>query len=415
MAERRALFVAPMTPARSGNGLAMRLGVFQDALARVSDVDTLVLPVSGPPPDAQFTEAFSAPAASLPVAGRADTLFSLIGRVADPDERLRRFRAYGRGSRHAPVSAAVLADIRSWVAGRSYDLTHIARLYLADAVSAIAAAHTSLDLDEDDAWAWRRLATTQLPTEAAWSIAEAEAEDRLIVGRGAAFDARFVSGPTDQASLAERHPTLAFEVVPNAVPFPKGPGRRDDGKTLVFVGAYGYQPNLDGVLWFVREVWPAVRARSSVLPRLRLVGRDPPLSLRALQSADDSIDVVGPVDDLADVYADATLAIAPLHTGAGTRLKIIEAAAHRVPIVTTTLAARGLGFVRDDSAWLADEPQPFADAVLASLADPGERDRRAALAHRRAGEVHDRVQVVDRLARRFAGMLERGNHVVGSK
>jgi len=415
MAERRSLFVAPTTPARTGNGLAMRLGVFQDALARVGDVDTLVLPVSGPPPDGRFTEAFGAPAASLPVAGRGDTLFSLIGRVADPDERLRRFRAYGRGSRHAPLSAAVLADIRWWVAGRSYDLAHVARLYLADAVSEIAAAHTSLDLDEDDAWAWRRLAATQLPTEAAWSVAEADAEDRLIARRGRSFDARFVSGPTDQTSLAERHPTLTVEVIPNAVPFPERLVRRDDGGTLLFVGAFGYQPNLDGVLWFAREVWPVVRARARIPPRLCLVGRDPPASLRALHSANDGIEVVGPVDDLADAYAEATLAIAPLHTGAGTRLKIIEAASHRVPIVTTNIAARGLGFVREDSAWLADGPQSFADAVLASLADPGERERRAHVAHRRAKEIHDRVQVVDRLARRFADMLERGNHVVGSQ
>lgn len=407
MAERRALFIGPATPARTGNGLAMRLGVFQDALSRVAQVDTLVLPVAGPPPGDDFVASFGARAASVPTAGRGDTLFSLLGRIADPGERLRQFRRYGRGSRHAALSAPVLADLRHWARGRRYDLAHIARLYLADAAAELSAAATSLDLDEDDAWAWRRLADTQPPVEADWSRAEADAEDRLLARRGAAFDARFVSGPLDDASLASRHPGLGFAVVPNAIQFPDRPQRRDDGRTLLFVGSFGYRPNLDGVLWFVREVWPRVRASAGNELRLRLVGRDPPDTIRALHSAATGVDVVGPVDEVAAAYAEATLAIAPLHTGSGTRIKIIEAAAYGVPVVTTRLAARGLAFVQDDSAWLADEPEAFATAVLVALADPAGRRSRAGLAGQRAQGAHDRVQVVDRLARRFADMLQR--------
>ncbi len=406
MTERRALFIAPTTPARTGNGLAMRVGMFQDALGRVAEVDTLVLPVSGPPPDERFAEAFGAAAMSIPTAGRADTQFVMLSRIADPAERLRQFRLYGRGSRHAAVSAPVLGDARRWLEGRRYNLAHIARLYLADTITGVPADHLSLDLDEDDAWAWRRLADTQPPAEAAWSIAEAEAEDRLLARRGAAFDTLFVSGPADEAALAARHPGFDFNTIANAIEFPEAPQRRDDGRTVLFVGAFGYRPNIDGVLWFVREVWPQVRARSANPPRLRLVGRDPPEVIRALHSPADGLEVVGPVDELAAAYAEATLAIAPLHTGAGTRLKLVEAAAHRLPVVTTTLAARGLAFVGPETAWLADQPTPFADAVLAALADPAARVRRADLSLRLAQDIHDRVQVVDGLARVFADMLQ---------
>jgi len=403
MAEARALFVAPATPARTGNGLAMRLATFHDALSRVAAVDTLVLPLSGPPPDLGFADAFGDEAMTVEVAGRVDTQFALLSRLADPTERLRQFRLYGRGSRHAPLSAAVLADIRRTLEGRRYDLAHLGRLYLSDAVASITATRTSLDLDEDDAWAWRRLAATQLEPQADWSEAEAVAEDRLLARRGPSFDARFIAGEADRLALNARHPGLPVEIVPNAIAFPPA-ARRDDGQTLLFVGAFGYPPNSEGILWFIDAVWPTVRAAAPAV-RLRLVGRDPPAAIRTLHGRD-NIELIGPVDDVAPAYAEATLAIAPLRTGGGTRLKLIEAAAHAVPIITTGIAARGLDFIAPDSAWQADEATAFADAILAALADPVERNRRAARAYQRARATHDRVEVVERLAERFARMLQ---------
>ena len=100
---------------------------------------------------------------------------------------------------------------------------------------------------------------------------------------------------------------------------------------------------------------------------------------------------------------------------AGTRLKLIEAAAHQVPLVTTRLAARGLDCIDAETAWLADEPAPFADAVLAALADPATRRRRAELARQRAHLLHDRVQVVAGLARVFADMLQTDNAAQGHR
>ena len=387
------MLVAPMTPAPTGNGLAMRLALFRDALARVAEVDTLVLPVSGPATDES--------ALTVPVAGRADTQFALLSRIADPAERLRQFRRYGRGSRHAHLSAPVLAEVHSLCAHKRYDFAHIGRLYLADTVDQIPARHATLDLDEDDAWAWRRLAETQPPPEAARSEAEAEAEDRLLARRAPTFANLFVSGPADRASLLARHPGLAIGLIPNAIAFPPSPERRDDGRTLLFDGAFGYAPNVEGILWFARQVLP----RLPDALRVRLVGRDPPPAIRELHGHH-GIEVVGPVVDLGAAYAEATLAIAPLLTGAGTRLKLIEAAAHAVPAVTTATAARGLDFVTPDTAWLADDAAPFAEAILTVLSDPAGRSRRAALSRKRAQATHDRVQVVERLALRFARMLE---------
>lgn len=372
----------------------------------VSEVDTLVLPMAGPAPGADFVREFG-PVSTIPVAGRWDTQFMLLSQVPDAETRLKHFRAYGRGSRHAALSAPVLAEVKAAIDAKPYDLVHVARLYLAEtALAAPARSICTLDLDEDDAWAWRQLARAQSKDEAAWSEAEADAEDRLLARAARQFGRIFIAGAADQASLATRHPAIATEVIENAIAFPAEAERRDDGHTLLFVGALGYAPNRDGLLWFLSEVWPRLRAETKGAVRLRVVGAPIPAELAELDGRN-GVEFLGAVPDLAPIYQAATLALAPLRTGGGTRLKIIEAVAHCIPVVSTSLAARGLGFAAGDSMWLADSPLEFSDAILAALADPKARQTRADVAYRRAQPLHNRARVVDRLASRFAALLAR--------
>lgn len=398
--EPRALFIAPTAPAASGNGLAMRQGVFHDALRRVAHVETLVLPLWGGAPDDAAIARFGA-MRSVPL-GAGDTQFQLIHHIPDPATRLERFRHYGRGSRHALLSAPVLGDISRMFADDRFDLVHVARLYLSETRAMVDTATATLDLDEDDAWAWRLRAETQAGDDAGWSNAEADAEDRLLARLGPRFDALFAAGPQDLATLGARHPLLPVEAIPNAVPFPPAPARRDDGRTLVFIGALGYPPNRDGVLWFIRHVWPLLRAQDPRPLRFRIVGAGNEMAELA---GIPGVEVLGHVGDLGPIYAEATLALAPLHTGAGTRIKVIEAVAHRVPVVATSIAVRGLDFAQPDSLWLADAPEAFAAAILAALENPDERRHRADAAYAAAHATHDRDDVVNRLASRFAAVL----------
>ena len=108
---------------------------------------------------------------------------------------------------------------------------------------------------------------------------------------------------------------------------------------------------------------------------------------------------------LAPAYAAATLTIAPLRSGAGTRIKLIEAAAHGVPIVATSLAAQGLAFAAPKSLWLADSAGGLADAVIEALADPAERGRRAASAAAIVRQSYDRAKLVGRISCRFRELL----------
>src|SRR5262249_2536896 len=92
------LFVSPAVPAAGGNGLAMRLGLFLEALVRVGDVQLVVLPVSGPPVASALCERLGVQPHFVPVSGRADTHFSLLAGLRDDRERLAAFADYGRPS-----------------------------------------------------------------------------------------------------------------------------------------------------------------------------------------------------------------------------------------------------------------------------------------------------------------------------
>ncbi len=131
----------------------------------------------------------------------------------------------------------------------------------------------------------------------------------------------------------------------------------------------GYLPNRHGVEWFINSAWPRVRAAS---PRRRLVVAGAAPAGAPLRLEGEGISAPGYVDNLEKLYAEAAVFVAPLFCGGGTRIKLLEAAAHAVPIVATTVAARGLPFVDPESAWIADRPEAFARACLEALANPVE-------------------------------------------
>src|SRR5262249_45309060 len=135
-------------------------------------------------------------------------------------------------------------------------------------------------------------------------------------------------------------------VVPNGVDHrtmsPGKPAPGTDCPDVVFVAASNYFPNEDAALFFAHDVWPRVK-REFPAYRFGIIGGRPSAALRALNSSD--IVVRGPVDEVLSYYRGCSLAVVPLRSGSGTRLKILEAAAMGVPMVSTTLGAEGLDFV----------------------------------------------------------------------
>ncbi len=145
-------------------------------------------------------------------------------------------------------------------------------------------------------------------------------------------------------------------------------------RSVAFVGSYGHPPNAAAAAELMRQIMPAVRAAGG--PRkLVLIGRDPTPAMLKEASLDPEVTVTGVVDDIAGPLREAGVMLVPLRAGAGTRIKILEAAALGVPIVSTVFGAEGLGFREGEEILYADTPTEFAHAVARLAADSALRRR----------------------------------------
>ncbi len=169
-------------------------------------------------------------------------------------------------------------------------------------------------------------------------------------------------------------------------------------RDLIFAGTMDWIPNIDGILWFVREVLPLIRQRRPDVT-LTIAGRAPVAEIAALGSP--AIAVTGRVPDIRPYLWDARVSIVPLLAGGGTRLKIYEAMAAGVPVVSTTIGAEGLVFDDGVHLRLADRPEDFAARCLHLLENDAARDAQRQAALRLARERFS----WERVARDFEAAL----------
>lgn len=200
-----------------------------------------------------------------------------------------------------------------------------------------------------------------------------------------AYDVVFVPSPEDAAALGR-----GAVVIPNGVdtdrfrptPLPASP-------TLVFTGTLSWQPNVDGITWFCREVLPLVRAKVPDA-RLDVVGREPLPEVAALARLD-GVAVHPDVPSVVPWLENARVALVPVRIGSGTRLKALEAMAAGRPVAGTTIGMEGLGVVNGVHALVADDPGSLASAVTRLLLEDAlaARVARAGADHARAGFAWD--------------------------
>jgi glycosyltransferase involved in cell wall biosynthesis len=145
---------------------------------------------------------------------------------------------------------------------------------------------------------------------------------------------------------------------------------------LVFLGSMDWMPNIDGAEWFVRKVLPLIRRRRPDCS-LAIVGRKPVAAVTKLAESDVRIIVTGTVPDVRPWLFGSLVSVVPLRIGGGTRLKIYEAMAARVPVVSTAIGAEGLDVSDGENIHLADAPEDFAARCLELLDTEPERDRLA--------------------------------------
>lgn len=185
------------------------------------------------------------------------------------------------------------------------------------------------------------------------------------------FDGVIAVSETDASVIRTQYGAQAVTSVPTGVDLdyftPRIPAARATPE-LLFVGSMDWQPNEDGIRWFVESVFHLVRARIPDVS-LSIVGRSPSKALLALAERSSGVSVTGAVPDVRPYLHRAAVSIVPLRIGGGTRIKIYEAMAAGVPVVSTSIGAEGLPLLPGQHLLIADDPEPMATAITSLLRD----------------------------------------------
>jgi glycosyltransferase involved in cell wall biosynthesis len=202
---------------------------------------------------------------------------------------------------------------------------------------------------------WRKLAAEE---RSAWRL----------------FDGITFTSKRDQEFVAREVPSARTAVIPNGVDVdtfaiseaPVEPG------TILFFGAINYFPNEDGVVYFVDEILPRVRAERA---STRFLVLGPGAHEPVLSRSGNGVEILGMVDDVGPYIDRAEVVVVPLRIGGGTRLKIVEALSKGKAVISTRLGAEGIDVEHEKNILLADDPESFAKAVSRVLGDPELRQR----------------------------------------
>jgi glycosyltransferase involved in cell wall biosynthesis len=280
----------------------------------------------------------------------------------------------------------------AWVVAHSY---HVGSLALASARPAWIDFH---NLDSEIWWQLGEIARSRFARAfaRAQSPRVANLERRLA---RAAFGVSCVSA-RDAGLLSALGPRTAPLVVPNGADLTRYRFRDSPppGETVLFVGDLGWAPNALGVRWLREEIWPEVK-QLRPQARAEILGRNMPADLRREGGSDFVFS--GDLTDTRPSWEAASVAVVPLRAGGGTRLKILEAAACGVPVVSTRVGAEGLDFQDGTEILLADDARAFASSVAKLLADPAAAMRQARAARMRAEKLYGWEEI----GRRFAAEL----------
>ena len=205
-----------------------------------------------------------------------------------------------------------------------------------------------------------------------------------------------VVSPLEQAQLAALgYPSRKVSVVPNAVVLRDVPAAfRRRRRQIIYPGSVTFSANLDAVSYFVRDVWPGIRARH---PDLEFVvtGHLGDVDVSGL-AATDGVRFTGNLEDVSPVISESLACVVPLRAGGGTRLKVLQAMALGTPVVSTSKGIEGIDVQPEEHVLVADTADAFVARTLELVEDPerGERLATVAFDRVRASYTWDRSAAI---------------------
>ncbi len=204
----------------------------------------------------------------------------------------------------------------------------------------------------------------------------------------------FVCSDVDRRYLEQYWRLPNVVTIPNAVRIPPHHPLTDE-PTLLFIGSYTYWPNIEAAEFLLEQIWPQLQKE---MPHAQLIiAGAHPEQVKGYTSHGTNIEFPGFVEDLDGLYRRSRVVCAPIFTGAGTRVKIIEAAAHGKPIVATRIGAEGIELCDGRDVLLRDSARSIVDGCLLLLRDKSLSDKLGSNARAQAIRCYDRSNVVQKI------------------
>jgi glycosyltransferase involved in cell wall biosynthesis len=254
-----------------------------------------------------------------------------------------------------------------------FDVAHADQMNMAQYAARVSGAHKIIDAHNALWLLYKRLWRTMGPGPRRWLLGRDYRLLERYEGRVCReFDAVLAVSEEDKVALEEAAGrSLDITVIPIAIDADEVTvvQREPKPRHILHIGTMYWPPNVEAVSWFVRDVYPLIRQQCPDV-QFDVVGSRPPAELLGLNDAGLGINVTGYVADPTPYLERAALMVVPLHAGGGMRVKILNALAQGIPIVSTTLGAEGIGVTSGENILVADEPADLAVACLSLLDNP---------------------------------------------
>ncbi len=354
-------------------GGAMRTNVIAQALAKIGTVDLLLLPLDGkyedPPADSVFERVLTVPQE-----------FSPLNQYRPLSRRITEFLMGTLSAQISKTRRAVLEKAPSWLAETQYDLVWYMREHVWLMTRDLVDAPSVIDVDDlRDVLLKRWLSIGKADRGMELTPVRRLDMHRVIarwrrIHRQAAKGANVLiysgTGDLQRSGFSNAMVIPNTYTPPNSITSEISEGidrsSRQEHPTILFQGVLAYAPNADAAEWLVHGVAPLVREKFPDL-RVLLVGKSSP-RIDELGKAP-GVEVTGVVPSMTAYLHQADIVVAPLRVAGGTRIKILEAFAHGVPVVSTTVGAEGLEIRSGEHCGIADTTEAIAQECIRLLSD----------------------------------------------
>ncbi len=288
-----------------------------------------------------------------------------------------------------------------------YDIVQIETLFMSpylDTIRELSKAKIVLRAHNIEHLVWKRVASiTKNPLKKAYLnhlSATLEAYEKNILNQ---YDGIVPISPVDAPFFMEhtKKPVLALPTGIHPEKLKLKPGGKPE-HALYHIGAMNWMPNEEGIRWFIDQVWPVVHQRLPEL-KIHLAGREMPLWLQQLQL--DNVVIEGEVDDAYEFIQSKSILIAPLFSGSGIRIKIIEGMAMGKAVISTSIGAEGINYTHGKNMLIADTADDFADAIYTLFTNPQKTAELGKAAQQLILQEHNTPKIIQQLVNFYQHIL----------